>query len=166
MAAVHLDHNEVKIKTQRSWLLRHVNTLVTNKCLPQEVFSTGCSLWCMSWFTAVALLFIASLRPLLPVFLSSVVKWVKENKLCHHNYNVAVLKKKKKCYNNFHIFNLFFVWNKNNMLMHMQISDACFYSQWCVVYASKHIKTITHSSCWAVHLDNFFGILCQPEYVA
>lgn len=44
VAAVHLDHNEVKIKTQRSWLLRHVNTLVTNKCLPQEVFSTGCIL--------------------------------------------------------------------------------------------------------------------------
>lgn len=98
VAAVHshLDHNEVTFRTPWSWLSRHVNTLVTNKCLPQEVFSTGCSLWCMSWFTAVVLLFIASLRPLLPVFLSSAVERVKENKLCHRNDNVEQLKKGKK----------------------------------------------------------------------
>lgn len=49
---------------------------------------------------------------------------------------------------------------KNNMLMHMHILDACFYSQGCVVYPSKHIKMNNHC------LNNFFGILCQPEYGA
>lgn len=48
--------------------------------------------------------------------------------------------------------------------MHMQILRACFYSQGCVVCASKHIKMNTHPCCCAVHLNNFFAILYQPEY--
>lgn len=46
--------------------------------------------------------------------------------------------------------------------MHMQILVACFDSQGCVVYASKHIKMNTHFCCCAVHLNDFV-ILYAPE---